>query len=305
VDQNLYLSLRFPTINIPITNLPNLAFVNFWVGNKNERPIECIIDLPVCYAASTSNIVGIYDNGIDGIGATLTLTTGGVFSIDGVLPPLNSLILLKDQVVHHQNGIYYYTSFLPNIVLTRANFYDKPQEIRQGDSVSVQFGNVNKLNTWIQTELVNTIGTDNISYIGPTGPIGPQGPPGPQGPKGDAGNVDPITNIYGKIYQGIANGIASAIVNNVFGGLNAAIGGFVEGTVKGAIIAAAATPSSIAGPPGAAGASGIATISVVAHMKLNGGRIENISQSPGGDFDGISARWVWDLLNDNVEIKWE
>lgn len=69
--------IAVPTISIPITNLPNLSFTKFWVGNKTERPAECIVDLPVCYAASTSNIVGIYSNGTDGIGATLTLGGGG------------------------------------------------------------------------------------------------------------------------------------------------------------------------------------------------------------------------------------
>lgn len=60
-----------------------------------------------------------------------------------------------------------------------------------------------------------------------------------------------------------------------------------------------------AGVPGAAGAAGIPTLLIDSNIDLNGARLENISSSPVGDNDAVSAKWVWDLLNDNVEIIWQ
>lgn len=61
----------------------------------------------------------------------------------------------------------------------------------------------------------------------------------------------------------------------------------------------------LSGPAGAAGASGKETTVVVSNVNFTGGRIENLSPSPQGDYDAVTAKWVWDLLNDNVVIKWE
>ena len=61
----------------------------------------------------------------------------------------------------------------------------------------------------------------------------------------------------------------------------------------------------LAGAPGAAGASGKTTLIIDSNINVVGGRIQDISASPQADYDAINAKWVWDLLNDNVEIKWE
>lgn len=279
--------IAIPSISIPISILPDLSLKNFWIGNTNNRPVECIVDLPICYAATTSNIVAIYNNGTDGIGATLTLGTGGILNIDGIYPPLGSLILIKNQILNYQNGVYIYTTNLPVIVLTRADFYDEPQEIRQGDGVSIQFGNTNELSTWVQIEIVATIGTDSIAYIGP------MGPKGPKGPKGDTGNTGNAKD-FGQ------NGAPS-------GSQGSGLAGLIGGLIGGALVNAGGYNgySTLKGLPGAAGQSGKSTVFFDANINMAGGRVENIAQSPSADFDAVSARWVWDLLNDNVEIKWE
>ena len=61
----------------------------------------------------------------------------------------------------------------------------------------------------------------------------------------------------------------------------------------------------LAGAPGAAGVSGKTTLIIDSNINVVGGRIQDIAASPQADYDAINAKWVWDLLNDNVEIKWE
>jgi hypothetical protein len=72
---------------------------------------------------------------------------------------------------------------------------------------------------------------------------------------------------------------------------------------KGATGATGAT--GLVGPRGAAGASGRTTLIIDSNINVVGGRIQDIAASPQADYDAINAKWVWDLLNDNVEIKWE
>ncbi len=61
----------------------------------------------------------------------------------------------------------------------------------------------------------------------------------------------------------------------------------------------------LAGLPGAGSTAGIPTLFIEANINMNSARIENISVSPQADYDAVNAKWVWDLLNDNVEIIWE
>lgn len=86
-------------------------------------------------------------------------------------------------------------------------------------------------------------------------------------------------------------------------GAGSILGGIFGGTRRGPA-GAAGTPG-LVGPPGAAGASGKSTLVIDTNISVLGGRIQDIAASPEADFDAVSARWVWDLLNDNVEIKWE
>ncbi len=62
--------------------------------------------------------------------------------------------------------------------------------------------------------------------------------------------------------------------------------------------------TAVAGIPGAAGAAGVNTLLIDSNLDLNDGEITNISQSPGSDYDAISAKFYWDLFNDNVELQW-
>ena len=55
-------------------------------------------------AATTGNIVGTYNNGASGVGATITVTANGAAIIDGVALSLNDRVLIKNQSSTFQNG---------------------------------------------------------------------------------------------------------------------------------------------------------------------------------------------------------
>lgn len=121
-----------------------------------------------CYVATTANLTAIYSNGTFGVGATLTNSgTLGIFSIDGISPPINSRILIKNQTNTFQNGIYKLTT-VGNIsipwVLTRSTDFDSPSKIKNGDLVPVTHGLVNINKRWVQTGTVTIVGTDPIIF---------------------------------------------------------------------------------------------------------------------------------------------
>jgi len=121
-----------------------------------------------CYATTTGNLVSVYDNGVVGIGATLTNDdTQAAFSTDGVNPPLNSRILVKNQTNQAQNGIYTLTTVgtgATNWVLTRATDYDTIVQIVPGDFLLVTNGTTFANSAWIQNNTVDTIGVDPIVF---------------------------------------------------------------------------------------------------------------------------------------------
>jgi hypothetical protein len=97
--------------------------------------------------------------------------------------------------------------------------------------------------------------------------------------------------------EAAANAAAIAIggaIGSIFGG---------GGGGKRGRTGATGTPG-LVGAPGAAGVSGKSTVVIDSNISLLGGRVQDIAPSPEADYDAVSAKWVWDLLNDNVEIKW-
>ncbi len=122
--------------------------------------------LPV-QAASTANFASTYNNGTSGVGATLTATSNGAFTLDGQAGVLNARYLMKNQTTTFQNGIYTLTQVGDGsnpAILTRATDFDQPSEIDAGDIVPVLNGTTNGSTSWLQTATVNTIGTDAITF---------------------------------------------------------------------------------------------------------------------------------------------
>src|SRR5271154_3173436 len=148
-----------------LVNLPN-GFLYNTDGIVSTLPTTP--QIPLCYAATTEDLIAIYDNGTEGVGATLTGFLPSEFMIDDQTPPINSIILVKDQSPSYENGIYTLTTIgdiITSWVLTRISTYDQPMEIQSGDLVAVEFGTVNAQTLWIQTETVMTVGVDSILFI--------------------------------------------------------------------------------------------------------------------------------------------
>jgi hypothetical protein len=124
------------------------------------------------HAASVSSLAVIYNNGTNGVGATLTANTNRAFAtLDGETVVLGERVLIKNQADAKQNGIYTLTtvgSVSSPWVLTRATDADNNPagEMKTGDFVFVQRGTVNASVGYINNSTTNpiVIGTDNITY---------------------------------------------------------------------------------------------------------------------------------------------
>lgn len=154
-------TLQIRTLNVCNTTNAPIRF------NSKIATLQGGILQKDCYAASTSALAVTYDNGISGVGATLTSTGGSGFSIDDTFPPLNSRILIKDQTDPIQNGIYCVTTIgdsLVDWVLTRSFDYDTPDDILPNDVVKVVNGTFNGGGKWVQTATVSSVGFDPIVF---------------------------------------------------------------------------------------------------------------------------------------------
>lgn len=110
----------------------------------------------------------VYDNGTDGVGATLTRgTAGAIGTIGGVAltsADEGKLILVNDQASTFENGLYTLTNAGSGSVawvLTRAVGMD--QNIIDGSLVAVQQGTYAD-QVWEQSETVATVGTDAVLF---------------------------------------------------------------------------------------------------------------------------------------------
>lgn len=121
-------------------------------------------------AGSIVNYAADYDNGTDGVGATLTdnLGTFLAFSIDGIAGVVGSFYLIKDQASTLQNGIYELTTNGDTIsipwVLTRADYYDSPSEILVNTYVKILGGGTLSNQTWKQDSSVISVGVSAITF---------------------------------------------------------------------------------------------------------------------------------------------
>ena len=101
-----------------------------------------------CVTATTNNI----DLSTD-------LEAGDI--IDGVTLVAGNRVLVKNQSTTSQNGIYLAVT---SGAAVRASDFDTTAEIQGGDFVFVTGGTQNDNTGWVQTEKVNTLGTDPIVF---------------------------------------------------------------------------------------------------------------------------------------------
>ena len=128
------------------TSLANKAYVDQVAQGLDAKPS--------CRAATTANLSATYSNGTAGVGATLTASSNGALTLDGVSPVVNDRILVKDQSTAAQNGIYVVTTVGDGsnaFVLTRATPEDQPAELSGGSFVFVEEGTANGDNGYVFT----------------------------------------------------------------------------------------------------------------------------------------------------------
>ncbi len=109
---------------------------------------------PSCRLATTVNLASTYNNGTAGVGATLTASSNGALSVDGVTPSVADRILVKDQTTAAENGIYVVTTVGDGstaFVLTRATPEDQPSELSGGAFVFVEEGSIGSNNGYTFT----------------------------------------------------------------------------------------------------------------------------------------------------------
>jgi hypothetical protein len=144
------------------TDAANKAYV--------DEVAEGLKTKPAVEIATTANLTSTYNNGVNGVGATLTATSNGAFpEIDGITlastTPGENGVLVKNQTSSAQNGRYNLTTIGDSEnpwVLTRCGLCDESNEI-PGIYTFVKQGTLYKGTGWTQT-VANastfTIGTD-------------------------------------------------------------------------------------------------------------------------------------------------
>ncbi len=116
--------------------------------------------------ASTSNVSGVYFNGITntGVGATLTVSASSL-TIDSVLCVVGDRVLLEAQTNANENGIYVVLSIGSTVVLQRAADFQNIEQIRAGQYVSVGAGSIQAGDIFTLVEpLPAHFGIDNMVW---------------------------------------------------------------------------------------------------------------------------------------------
>ena len=108
-------------------------------------------------AATTANIAGTYSNGAGTITPTSSVTT-----IDGVSINDGDRILVKDQSTAVENGVYVTSG--SGSLLTRASDSTSAADLTAGQFFFIQSGTNNGDAGFVQTNIITTVGSDNIVY---------------------------------------------------------------------------------------------------------------------------------------------
>ena len=121
-------------------------------------------------SATTTNLNALYDNGISGVGATLTNSgTQETLTIDGVQHQTNHRVLVKNQTTGSHNGIYKVTTAgngSTNWVLTRVTDADTTALMTSGTFCFIERGTTNADSGWVMTQdSAITIGTTALTWV--------------------------------------------------------------------------------------------------------------------------------------------
>jgi len=186
------------------------------------------------------------------------------------------------------------------------------------------YNNIGMLRTYNTIPLGNlTSLTEGKTWVGDifgrpyefTPEPGPEGPPGPRGYPGLS-----FKALMRQIFDGLPNIVpewakkaGAAAINEIFEDWLEAYVSIAFAGAMGVIGAAGAAGAAgknfdKAGDTGRKGAAGKVfknTKIIETNLNMNGNRIENLAASPATDFSLINAKWVEDLLNNQLVIQWQ
>lgn len=153
------------------TKAASTAFVTTAVNNAISGVNPAIAVLVATTAAGDTSAL-TYNNGVSGVGATLTGSNNTALTFDGVtLTSVNQRVLVKNDTQSPSgafNGIYFLTQLQTGIlppILTRALDYNTPSNINSTGAIPVISGTANADTSWILTSTVTTVGTDALTYV--------------------------------------------------------------------------------------------------------------------------------------------
>jgi hypothetical protein len=132
---------------------------------------EGIIARPSVKAATTTNLSGTYDNGVDGVGSTFEVSPTATLNIDGVTSwSIGDGLLIKNQTSKFQNGRYVLTTLGDGSnpwVFTRCGLCDEADEI-PGSYIFVTDGSSSGQTAWVlhvDDPEMFVVGTDDIDVF--------------------------------------------------------------------------------------------------------------------------------------------
>lgn len=173
-----------PNHNIPVvdpaTGLPTKHYHRYFTNQTAGTPpftfswVESVLYATTSQLQDMSVTSGVYNNGTNGVGATLTfIDVLNVNTVDGITPAVGDRILVKDQTIASnpstQNGIYDVTSINPAI-LTRSTDYNGSDtgQILEGSSIYIKTGFKNATAYFTQqtfdTPSGSQVGVDAITF---------------------------------------------------------------------------------------------------------------------------------------------
>ena len=163
-----------------------------------------------CLVATTAALNTTYNNGAAGVGATLTSNVNGAISIDGIALSTFDRVLVWFQASNPENGVYQVTdagSAGTPYILTRTTDYDTTAQIKPGTIVFIQDGATYNDVSFVQTEVVTTIGTSPIVFVQFS-----QQYPLSMGNGGTGASITPVVNNL--VYSTASNLALLATANN-------------------------------------------------------------------------------------------
>lgn len=169
-----------PTLSNPVvgtqtqndnsTKAASTAYVDVAISNAISGVNPAVaVQAATTSASNTSSFT--YNNGISGIGATLTGPTNTALTVDGyTFTTIGQRLLVKNDTQSPSgafNGIYYVTQVQAlglGLILTRALDYDTPSDMNNTGAIPVINGTVNATTQWVLTSLITTVGTDPLVF---------------------------------------------------------------------------------------------------------------------------------------------